>query len=377
MVCISVIGSHDFRVLGLEPLFTPSQVVSGQGGNHLIEFGSPWPSIVQLSAQFDNLRQLDDPFRVLWLPQENEVTNEVGFLDPSGYAYNFLSNNYLIGYYSYLLDSVKENITVDSGKLLADLGFKYIVVLKFLNQTYQPSIWGNNEHIVGSPNDFINYFNNQTDLVKVEETSDYIVYCNEAFTSMVYASTEMYAFNVSQLQDAASTIWPVVAANTTTNRVYTVNATTALTSSQQAQFSIIGTEGFVQTSLLSWEPSTFTTEYDVEINSSKPVYIVLEQNYDDAWKAYIDNSNGTKTELQHFLAQGWDNGYYSEKNGTYLISIQYTYQSTFTLTLVAQFTIVTTLILILIFTSNVVRNRFVKVFKHHLRDKSLLLYLKN
>jgi len=61
-------------------------------------------------------------------------------------------------------------------------------------------------------------------------------------------------------------------------------------------------------------------EYDVWIETERPVYIVLGDSYDMDWNAY---ANGTK--LRHFPAHhfGWANGFYLEGTGKYHVKIFY------------------------------------------------------
>ncbi len=69
------------------------------------------------------------------------------------------------------------------------------------------------------------------------------------------------------------------------------------------------------------------TQYTVHVNSSQPFYLVFSESYDNGWVATI---NGQQIPDQyHFTANGYANGWYINKTGTYTITLEFTPQNLF------------------------------------------------
>ena len=69
------------------------------------------------------------------------------------------------------------------------------------------------------------------------------------------------------------------------------------------------------------------TQYTVHVNSSKPFYLIFSEFYDNGWVATI---NGQQIPDQyHFTANGYANGWYINKTGTYTITLEFTPQNLF------------------------------------------------
>ena len=93
-----------------------------------------------------------------------------------------------------------------------------------------------------------------------------------------------------------------------------VNATDVLSSCQQNNASLTYQE---------FSP----TQYKVHVNSSSPFYLVFSESYDNGWIATI---NGQQIpEQYHFTANGYANGWYVNKTGTYDVILEYTPQNLF------------------------------------------------
>jgi hypothetical protein len=88
--------------------------------------------------------------------------------------------------------------------------------------------------------------------------------------------------------------------------------------------------------LLSTDPSNNTsiayqeinpTQYTVKVKTSEPFYLVFSESYDNGWVATI---NGQQIPDQyHFTANGYANGWYINKTGTYTITLEFTPQNLF------------------------------------------------
>jgi hypothetical protein len=68
------------------------------------------------------------------------------------------------------------------------------------------------------------------------------------------------------------------------------------------------------------------TEYTVNVTSYKPFYLMLGESYDNSWRAYLNGS-----ELPHFYAYSYLNGYYVNETGTISIVIKYNGQNYLTI----------------------------------------------
>jgi hypothetical protein len=69
------------------------------------------------------------------------------------------------------------------------------------------------------------------------------------------------------------------------------------------------------------------TKYNVFVNSSKPFYLVFSDSYDKGWIATI---NGQQIpEQYHFTANGYSNGWYINKTGTYTLTLEFQPQNLF------------------------------------------------
>jgi hypothetical protein len=69
------------------------------------------------------------------------------------------------------------------------------------------------------------------------------------------------------------------------------------------------------------------TKYTVNVNSSQPFYLIFSDSYDNGWIATV---NGQQIPNQyHFVANGYANGWYLNKTGTYTVTLEFTPQNLF------------------------------------------------
>jgi len=69
------------------------------------------------------------------------------------------------------------------------------------------------------------------------------------------------------------------------------------------------------------------TEYSVNLNTSTPFFLVLSESYDANWGAYV---NGEQVPNEyHFTANGFANGWYINKTGTFTITLEFWPQKLF------------------------------------------------
>jgi hypothetical protein len=88
------------------------------------------------------------------------------------------------------------------------------------------------------------------------------------------------------------------------------------------------------------------TKYLVHINASQPFSLVLSESYHKDWVAYIDGQQ--IPDEHHFIANGYANGWYINKTGTYTITLEFWPQQLF---YIGSAISITTLILCVLFIS--------------------------
>jgi hypothetical protein len=64
------------------------------------------------------------------------------------------------------------------------------------------------------------------------------------------------------------------------------------------------------------------TKYVVQLETEKPVFLVLGESYDPSWSAQVQNQNPL-----HFPAFSWSNGYYVDSSGNLTITIEFEQQT--------------------------------------------------
>ena len=95
------------------------------------------------------------------------------------------------------------------------------------------------------------------------------------------------------------------------------------------------------------------TKYTVSVNASQPYFLVFSESYDSGWVATI---NGQQVPSQyHFTANGYANGWYINKTGTYTVTLQFTPQNLFYIG--AAISITTLLIITTVYTITTIKKR--------------------
>jgi hypothetical protein len=104
------------------------------------------------------------------------------------------------------------------------------------------------------------------------------------------------------------------------------------------------------------------TQYTVHVNASSPFYLVFSESYDDGWVATI---NGQQIHSQyHFTANGYANGWYVNKTGTYTITLDFTPQNFFYAGAAVS---ITTLIICSVYIS---KNKIKNIIQRQVKKKS-------
>jgi hypothetical protein len=131
-----------------------------------------------LTQHFNVVRQTTGPFRVLWVPQEYWESAMITTLSLSdSFAAGGLRNSAPL--YSSLSNAITQ---LKSGnhsfsETVGRLGFRYIVVLKSLNQSTDIGISGGADaYISGNPSKFITSLESQPYILLVSQNSDYALF---------------------------------------------------------------------------------------------------------------------------------------------------------------------------------------------------------
>jgi hypothetical protein len=181
---------------------------------------------------------------------------------------------------------------------------------------------------------------------------------------------------LSQEQQPASAyryIGPInLTAGYHTITLYSENSTlenTSLQIDRMLLYSLMNGESFVNAdNLLSSNQQNNTsitykeinpTQYTVHVNSSAPFYLIFSESYDNGWVATV---NGQQIPDQyHFTANGYANGWYINKTGTYTITLEYMPQNLFYAG--AAISITTIIICSIYISKNKIKNTYQKHIK--------------
>ncbi len=225
------------------------------------------------------------PYRILWLPQENYLS---GMITTLSIADLFTSGGLVANppLYSDFKNAISELIKGNQNfsDAMALLGFRYIVILKAISQV-QPigMTTGPDSYIVGNPTAFNNALSNQTNVTMLENNENYTLYevheGNNVFPSLFWVS------------DNQSTM-PVVRSNVR---------------------------------ILKMSPSSAPSSYQIEVDSSGPVYLTFAENYNSNWKASL-SVDGKSVSSQDILSMGWANGFLIPGSGIRVVTLSYSGQ---------------------------------------------------
>ncbi len=151
------------------------------------EFSSPYPEYVQdLANTFNKERELEGPFRVLWVPQTSWVVRLVITKDVlSHYQPSGLGNDELFRKFETLAAAFNVGQT-SLGRQLTLLGFRYVVVLRDIPETGPIIISSGHvdRYLTGAPANFEKSLDAAfPDVELVERTQSYSLYKNNLLCS--------------------------------------------------------------------------------------------------------------------------------------------------------------------------------------------------
>lgn len=314
IVALPVFSSHDYLVFNFDRIYNRTYI-GATGG---ISYSSRIPQyLIDLIVRFNSLRAKEGPLRVLYLPTPDFYIQVFGSSSlPDHFNLNSLGDPVLL---QYLLEAFSYMIgdnTTRFGSLLAPVGYKYIVVLKLLNQslTIQYETFANHPYgIAGNPSLFTAFLEKQIDISLVKSTAEYDIYVNNAISARYNGVFWLHDGNLS--------------ANIP-------NSTILLPRSPPGDVEII-----------NMIPTHSPSKYVLAINSSGPVWLVFNQRYDAEWVAYLEavwlvfNQShdvewtayleaSDRSILNHTKAMGWANAFYIPGSGTRQVILSFRPQYT-------------------------------------------------
>jgi len=105
------------------------------------------------------------------------------------------------------------------------------------------------------------------------------------------------------------------------------------------------------------------TKYTVHVNASSPFYLVFSESYHNDWVAYIDGQ--PIPDEYHFTANGFANGWYINKTGTFTITLEFWPQKLF---YAGSAISVTTLILCTLYVS---KDKIKTIYRKYIKHKQV------
>jgi hypothetical protein len=172
IVALSGLGTGSSMLGHNQEFLNPSSFTNGQNGTSLPT------SIANLTSWFNSERQVNGPFRVLWVPQSNRMNELTQSLDVySDFAPSALSPG-LHQQIETLANSMAAGEKTGVSQQLLLLGFGYIVVLKNFSGSGPISIssGGIDTYLTGSPENFERFLNSSR--------SDFSLVANNALFSL-------------------------------------------------------------------------------------------------------------------------------------------------------------------------------------------------
>jgi len=105
------------------------------------------------------------------------------------------------------------------------------------------------------------------------------------------------------------------------------------------------------------------TKYLVNVNASEPYFLVFSESYDNGW---VTSINGQQIPNEyHFTANGYANGWYINKTGTYTITLEFWPQNLF---YIGSAISITTLILCISYVS---KDKIKTIYRKHIKNKQV------
>jgi hypothetical protein len=198
--------------------------------------------------------------------------------------------------------------TGDLWKIAAILNVKYIVLNKDIDWAFMKTVGVNSPELIQRELEI----SGDVKFSKSFGHLDFYELRNELFLPHVYASSRL------AVADDPRAMLEVIQ-----DRSFNPANTVLLLRDRWAQVSFAGKVG----SLSLDTPQVFfarvdPTMYKVEVlDASGPFLLIFSETYSPLWKAYVDNN--PIPEESHFIANGYANGWYVSKPGTYKITVEF------------------------------------------------------
>jgi hypothetical protein len=298
LLLLSSISAHDFAPLRFDSLYDRALWY----GDLAEPVTSQLPQFYSdLLIRFNNLRLTEGPFKVLWLPDSVWYT-QANWAQGSPDTLNLhtlqdpVLHYKLLNAFSIVMTPKNRSTTVNFGSTIAQFGYKYIVSVKTVKMMSPPHyVEVNGDPIMarGNASIYIDFFNKQHDLLLVESTENYVIYLNIALPEDNYGVFWLEDGNLDQ---------------------ETINSTTFTPSNY------LGT-----VKIRRMSPPSAPSRYELEVNSSRPAWLVFNQRYDLEWRGRL--SEGPS--LTHCMLSGWANAFWIPSSGYITILLDYGGQDVF------------------------------------------------
>jgi hypothetical protein len=277
--------------------FFPSNVTNinayemGQG----TQFGLLSDYLPNLTNFFNSLTHGDNNFRVLYVPQVDMVNQLLLTYDP---ASDFQPGG--LRSYTGVIEALQNLTTLLAeptrtpsnglAVLLAQFGFRYVVVLKDVvsQGVVNLDMSGTDAYISGSASYFIATLENSSDIKSIENSLDYAIF--EVDFPDGWQPSMFFLSN-------------------------TLNTT----ASQENNSSF---------SISSKTPYYSPSSYSLNLTSKGPVWLIFANNYDEQWRGTVQIDESVMS-LNHTLGMGWANAFLIPGNGSRTVKLTYLPQNSY------------------------------------------------
>ena len=228
--------------------------------------------------------------------------------------------------------SIVSNSTDNAAKLLAFMNVKYIILHNDVNwkliDNYNDQIMYS--YITTTQKNLTHTLNSMTGFSYCRSFGQLDFYLNTYWTPMkIYAtSNALYCEDFEQLTESSehNQFIPnqmVILPNTHLNIEQTPNPPTNSTITADPDLT---SNNPITPVLLTYEKLN-PTLYNIYVNTSSPFFLVFSDSYDKDWVATVDGHQ--LSDNYHFNANGFANGWYINKTGTYTIVLEFQPQKLF------------------------------------------------
>ncbi len=249
-----------------------------------------------------------------------------------------------------------DNQTTAASKILALMNVKYVLFQEDTNWLY---VENNTSWISTSPDQFQSILSSSGALT-LEKTFGQLLFYKNSY----WQPEEVYSASTTILSDVDLN-QSIQIAESDFNPNDSVIALSSQLSAQQIStlpMSTVFVQNHANETSIIYEKIQ-PTQYIVHVNSSKPFYLVFSESFDSGWVATI---NGQQIPDQdHFTANGYANGWYIDKAGTFTITLEFTPQNLFYAGAAISITS------LIICTTYLSKNKITYVYKKHVKkDKA-------